>query len=179
MRTWDENRTTINQLWPQCQWTDEERRLWKDDLSGLDQDVLYGALRNVKRSRDTLYPQLKWILDECRDLSWSRKRAARQTTTPEPKLDLSGISDDEDRRLAQDFVALIDMSEPSHFEDIEKRVLDKCCGEKKGDPPQMHARSAIRVLTYARERLLGEAVRFGKVLSSGDVKPITIGGSAA
>jgi hypothetical protein len=171
VRTWDENRTTINQLWPQCQWTDEERRLWKDDLCGLDQDVLYGALRNVKRSRDTLYPQLKWILDECRDLSWSRKRAARQTTTPEPKLDLSGISDEEDKRLSQDFVALIDMSEPSRFEDIKERVLDKL--------PQMHARSAIRVLTYARERLLGEAVRFGKVLSSGDVKPITIGDSAA
>lgn len=171
MRTWDENRTTINQLWPQCQWTDEERRLWKDDLSGLDQDVLYGALRNVKRSRDTLYPQLKWILDEYRELSWSRKRASRQTTKPEPKVDLSGINDDEDRRLAQDFVALIDMSEPSQFEDIKERVLDKL--------PHMHARSAIRVLTYARERLLGEAIRFGKVLSSGDVKPITIGGSAA
>ena len=171
MRTWDENKTAINQLWPQCQWTDEERRLWKDDLSGLDQDVLYGALRNVKRSRDTLYPQLKWILDEYRDLSWSRKRAARQTTKPEPKLDMSGINDEEDKRLSQDFVALIDMSERSQFEDIEERVLDKL--------PQMHSKSAVRVLTYARERLLGEAVRFGRVVSSGDVRPINIGGSAA
>ena len=171
MRTWDENKTAINQLWPQCQWTDEERRLWKDDLSGLDQDVLYGALRNVKRSRDTLYPQLKWILDEYRDLSWSRKRAARQTTKPEPKLDISGINDEEDKRLSQDFVALIDMSERSQFEDIEERVLDKL--------PQMHSKSAGRVLTYARERLLGEAVRFGRVLPSGDVRPINIGGSAA
>lgn len=171
MRTWDENKTAINQLWPQCQWTDEERRLWKDDLSGLDQDVLYGALRNVKRSRDTLYPQLKWILDEYRDLSWSRKRASRQTTKPEPKLDISGINDEEDKRLSQDFVALIDMSERSQFEDIEERVLDKL--------PQMHSKSAGRVLTYARERLLGEAVRFGRVLPSGDVRPINIGGSAA
>jgi hypothetical protein len=171
VRTWDENKTAINQLWPQCQWTDEERRLWKDDLSGLDQDVLYGALRNVKRSRDTLYPQLKWILDEYRDLSWSRKRAARQTTKPEPKLDISGINDEEDKRLSQDFVALIDMSERSQFEDIEERVLDKL--------PQMHSKSAGRVLTYARERLLGEAVRFGRVLPSGDVRPINIGGSAA
>lgn len=179
MKTWDENRTTINQLWSQCQWTDEERRLWKDDLSGLDQDVLYGALRNVKRSRDTLYPQLKWILDEYRELAWSRKRAARQTAKPEPKVDLSGINDEEDKRLSNDFVALIDVSEPSQFKDIETRVLDKCCGQKKGDPPQMHAKSAIRVLLYARERLLGEAVRFGKVLPSGDVKPINIGGTAA
>jgi hypothetical protein len=171
VRTWDENKTAINQLWPQCQWTDEERRLWKDDLSGLDQDVLYGTLRNVKRSRDTLYPQLKWILDEYRDLSWSRKRAARQTAKPEPKVDLSGINDEEDKRLSQDFVALIDMSERSQFEDIEKRVLDKL--------PQMHSKSAVRVLTYARERLLGEAVRFGRVLPSGDVRPINIGGSAA
>jgi hypothetical protein len=171
VKTWDENRTTINQLWSQCQWTDEERRLWKDDLSGLDQDVLYGALRNVKRSRDTLYPQLKWILDEYRDLSWSRKRAARQTAKPEPKVDMSGINDEEDKRLSSDFVSLIDVSHQSEFSDIEKRVLDKL--------PQMHAKSAIRVLLYARERLLGEAVRFGRVLPSGEVKPINIGGTAA
>jgi hypothetical protein len=63
------------------------------------------------------------------------------------------------------------MSERSQFEDIEERVLDKL--------PQMHSKSAVRVLTYARERLLGEAVRFGRVLPSGDVRPISIGGSAA
>jgi hypothetical protein len=67
-RTWEQNRTAINQLWPQCQWTDEERRLWSDDLASVDQDVLYDAARNVKRNNDTLYPQLKWFRDEYRSL---------------------------------------------------------------------------------------------------------------
>ncbi len=168
MRTWDENRTSINQLWPQCQWSDEERRLWKDDLSHerVDQDLLYAALKNVKRTRDTLYPQLKWILDEYRELGLSQRKAMRQTTKPEPKLELN-INDDEDKRLSQDFVVLIDMSSAADFDDIEQRVLDKL--------PQMHSRSAVRLLNYARRRLLGEIPQFGRVTPSGDIQPIAIG----
>lgn len=168
MRTWDENRMAINQLWPQCQWTDEERRLWSEDLGHqrVDQDLLYGAMKNVKRSRDTLYPQLKWILDEYRELGLSQKKAMRQTTKPEPKLQLN-INDDEDKRLAQDFVALIDVSSAADFDDIEQRVLDKL--------PQMHSRSAVRLLNYARHRLLGETPQFGRVTQSGDIQPIAIG----
>lgn len=168
MRTWDENKTAINQLWPQCQWTEEERRLWSGDLSGMDQDVLYDALRNVKRTHDTLYPQLKWILDEYRELSWARRRAAKQKTPTEKKLDLH-INDDEDRQLHEELVALVDMSEPQHFEDIEARVLDKL--------PKMRARTALRVLAYARLRLLGQSHRFGRVMESGEIQPISIGGA--
>lgn len=169
MRTWDENRTAINQLWPQCQWTDEERRLWNDDLSGeqIDQEVLYDALRNVKRSHDTLYPQLKWIRDEYNSLRLARKSAQRQAIKREPKLDLSGISDEQDKRLSEDFVALIDISSPADFDDIEARVIAKV--------PEMHARSAIRVLNYARKRLLGETQQFGKLDGSGEVKTLTAG----
>ena len=147
MRTWDENKAAINQLWPQCQWTDEERRLWKDDLSGLDQAVLYDAVRNVKRTRDTLYPQLKWVLEEYRDLSLARKRSAKKPADGGVKLSLK-IKDEEDKRLHDDFVHLIDISSPSDFADVETRVLDNL--------PKMYSRSAIRVLKYARMRLLGE-----------------------
>jgi len=129
--------------------------------------VLYDALRNVKRSRDTLYPQLKWILEEHRELSWAKKTASRQTVRHEPKLGLS-VNDSEDKSLSEDFVALIDMSAPSDFGDIEARVLDKL--------PQMHSRSAIRVINYARLRLLGQSPQFGKVSSDGDVTPVAIGG---
>jgi len=168
MRTWDDNRTAFNQLWPQCQLTDEERRLWKDDLSGLDQDVVYDALRNVKRTRDTLYPQLKWILDEHRELSWAKRRAAKQKTPTEKKLDLN-INSEEDRRLHEDLIALIDMSEPSDFESVEDRILDSL--------PKMHARTALRCLSYARLRLLGQSHRFGRVTEDGDVQPVHIGGA--
>lgn len=48
MRTWDENRDTINQFWP-TQWNAEESKLMKDDLEPLDQVMLYDAIRNVKR----------------------------------------------------------------------------------------------------------------------------------
>ena len=103
MRTWEENRSAINQLWPQCQWTDEERRLWKDDLSSLDQAVLYDAVRNVKRTKETLYPQLKWVLEEHRDLMRARKRASAKPASQDVKIDLSGIRDEEDGKLHDDF----------------------------------------------------------------------------
>ena len=168
MRTWDENKTAINQLWPQCQWTEEERRLWQGDLGGLDQAVLYDALRNVKRSRDTLYPQLKWILDEHCELSRAKRRSATKKTQSEPKLDLH-IDDAEDRQLHEDLVAVIDMSEPSDFDSVECRILDSL--------PKMKATTALRALMYARLRHLGQSQRFGKVKESGDVQLINVGGT--
>ena len=168
MRTWDENKTAINQLWPQCQWTEEERRLWQGDLCGLDQAVLYDALRNVKRSRDTLYPQLKWILDEHCELSRAKRRSATKKTQSEPKLDLH-IDDAEDRQLHEDLVAVIDMSEPSDFDSVECRILDSL--------PKMKATTALRALMYARLRLFGQSQRFGKVKESGDVQLINVGGT--
>jgi hypothetical protein len=170
VRTWDDNRTSINQLWPQCQWTDEERRLWHDDLHALDQPMLYDALRNVKRNNDTLYPQLKWILESYRELDSAKKRATRPSKPAEEKLKLD-INDDEDRKLTADFLALVDISQPSDFPMVEKRVLDVGL-------PKMHSLSAIRVLGYARLRLLGEERLFSRVTKSGDAVPITPGGPA-
>lgn len=169
MRTWEDNKTAINQLWPQCQFTEEERRLWSGDLSIMDQVVLYDALRNVKRTHDTLYPQLKWILDEYRELSWARRRQAKSKTPTEKKLDLH-VDDREDRQLHEELVALVDLSQPSDYGDIEARVLDKL--------PKMRAGTALRVLGYARLRLLGESHRFGRVLDSGDIQPLSMGGAA-
>jgi hypothetical protein len=170
VRTWDDNRTAINQLWPQCQWTDEERCLWHDDLHALDQPMLYDALRNVKRNNDTLYPQLKWILESYRELASSRKRATKPATPAEQKLKVD-INDDDDRKLTSDFLALIDISQPSDWPMVEKRVLDVGL-------PKMHSHSAQRVLNYARLRLLGEEPLFSRVTRSGDTVPFTAGGPA-
>jgi hypothetical protein len=165
VRTWDENRASINQLWPQCQWTDEERRLWHDDLHALDQPMLYDALRNVKRNHDTLYPQLKWILDSYRELAAARKLASRPQPAREEKLKLN-IDDEEDRKMTADFLALVDLSQPSDFAAVEKKVLDIGL-------PKMHSRSAVRVLNYARLRLLGEEPMFSRVTRVGDLVPMT------
>jgi len=160
-RTWDENRVAINQLWPMAKLTDEERRLWHDTLGGLDQATLYDAVREVKRARDTLYPQLKWVLDVYRELAASRKKAMRPTAgTVLQRLDLR-INEQEDARLAGELVALIDVSTGADFASVENVVLGKL--------PSMHSRTAIRVLCYARRRLLGEEARFGRVTQTGDV----------
>ena len=169
MRTWDDNRAAINQLWPQCQWTDEERRLWHDDLHALDQPMLYDALRNVKRNNDTLYPQLKWILDSYRELQSARKRATKPSAPAENKLKVD-INDEEDRRLTEEFFAFIDISQPSDWPMVEKRVLDAL--------PKMNNSSVRRVLNYARLRLLGDEQLFSRVTRSGDVVPMHSGGPA-
>lgn len=166
-RTWDDNRTVINQLWPTYTFTDEERRLWHDDLSGKDQAVLYDAIRNAKRSHETPWPQVKWIHDAYRELDIARRAVTRQQRPKEPKLDLR-IVDSEDRRLADEFIAMIDLASPSDFEQIEHHVLDKL--------PKMHAATAIRLLFYARKRLLGQEVRFSRIDQAGNESPISLGG---
>jgi hypothetical protein len=164
VRTWDDNRASINQLWPQCQWTEEERRLLGDDLAALDQDVLYDALRNVKRNHDTLYPQLKWMLESYRELVASKKHASRPAAPKGEKLALN-INEDEDRRLRDEFIVAIDVASPADFEHIEAMVLDKL--------PKMSSASALRVLNYARARLLGQEQTFSRVTRSGDLAPIS------
>ena len=166
MRTWEDNKTAINQLWPMAQFTDEEKRLWREDLSNLDQDVLYDAIRNVKRGHDTLYPQLKWMLEGYRELFSLKRRALRQTGEKHKKLDLN-ISADEDKKLASDFIAAIDAASPDEYESIENMVLDKL--------PRMHAATALRVLMYAKKRLLGQEALFGRVNTDGDISPLSFG----
>lgn len=169
MRTWEQNKTTINQLWPTCTFTDEEKRLWGDDLGSLDQDTLYDAIRNVKRSRDTQWPQLKWMLDAYRELSHAKRQAKTHAKAPEPRVGVN-VNEDENSRLADDFIAYIDSAAPSDFQDIHDRVLDKLL--------KMHSRTALRVIMYAKKRLLGEEPRFGRVDDNGDVTPFGFGGAA-
>jgi hypothetical protein len=165
VRTWEENKTAINQLWPSHEWSDEEAKLVREDLSPLDQPTLYDAIRNAKRKHDTPFVHLKWLLDEYRELSSSKRHALKASKPKDPKLEIS-IDDELDRKLSADFVAWIDDCDPEHFGEVETRVLDKL--------PQMHSLSALKVLSYARSRLLGQETQFGRVTKSGDIEPIQV-----
>jgi hypothetical protein len=81
-RTWDQNRETINDLWPLIELRPEERQLWHDDLSPLDQDVLHEALREVKRSHDSPWPQLAWIHAAYRAIVSARRPAVTALQGP-------------------------------------------------------------------------------------------------
>jgi len=161
MRTWDENKAAIHELWPGNTFTDEEAKLWREDLGSLDQDTLYDAIRNVKRNHDTGWVHLKWIMDEYRQLKQAKSKAVRQIDRGE-KLDLH-IDADESHKLASQFMALIDISRPEDFDAVEGKVLDAL--------PRMFSKTAVRVLIYARARLLGQRPQFGTVDRKGDVRP--------
>ena len=165
MRTWDDNRTAMNQLWPSHEWSVEEAKLVREDLSPLDQPTLYDAIRNAKRKHDTPFVHLKWLLDEYRELASSKRHALKISKPKDPKLKIS-IDDELDRKLSADFVAWIDECKPQDFEHVETSVLDKL--------PQMHSASAVRVLSYARRRLLGQTQQFGKVAADGSIAPLTL-----
>ena len=164
-RTWDDNRAAINQLWPVMQFTEEEKKLWCDDLSSLDQDTLYDAIRNVKRNKDSLYPQLKWVLDAFRELDHAKRQAIKQKRPPQTE-DLPPpivINEAESARYAKDFVAVIDAAQPRDFDEVQCRVLDHL--------PHLTSLAAMRLLGYARQRLLGESPQFGRLTEDGDVVP--------
>lgn len=169
MRTWEENKTSINQLWPQCRWTAEEGELWRGDLSRLDQDVLYDAIRDVKRGHDTLYPQLKWMLDTYRELASLKKNASVTRTKAEVKLNIE-IDEAENAKLVDECVKMIDGSTREDFATAEETVL-KQLKRKNG----IHSSAALRLLKYARRRLLGQEEAFGRVTKDGNIEPISFG----
>ena len=161
MRTWEDNKTAIHELWPQHEFTGEEAKLWREDLGGLDQEMLYDAMRNVKRNRDTAFVHIKWILDEHRELKRAKSRAVSKIDRGE-KLNLH-IDPDESQRLAEQFMALIDISSRADFDSIETKVLESLS--------KMASQTAVRVLVYARARLLGQRPQFGRITPAGDLKP--------
>jgi hypothetical protein len=164
VRTWDDNKAAMNQLWPTHIWQEEERKLLNEDLSPLDQDTLYDAIRNVKRHHDTPFVHLKWLLDEYRILDFGKRRKVRRSTPAEPKLQVN-VKDERDAELAEQFITQIDDCLPADFVAIQTQVLDAL--------PEMHAASAIRVLGYARARLLGQVNQFSQVSRDGSLKKIT------
>lgn len=164
-RTWDENRTAINELWPVAQFTNEEKRLWHDDLSGLDQDMLYDAIRNAKRNHDAVYPQLKWILDAYRELNSMRRAALRLTQPREQKTEWN-IDSEQDRQTRNEMIEWVDRASPDEYDAIYSAVFETETFKR------LHSSTAMRIVTYAKQRLLGIQPQFGRVDDSGNVTPM-------
>lgn len=168
-RTWNDNRTAINQLWPAVTYTPEEARLWKDDLSGLDQSMLYDAIRNTKRSHDSVYPQLKWVLDAYRELAMRRRVAVtgiRQKTTNEPKV-CHYFDDAEDKRRRREYIDWIESASPTDYRAIYDDIFDM------QNFKHMKSVTVSSLILYAKERLLGIKPIMGRVLDDGrDVQPL-------
>lgn len=146
MRTWDTNRQTINQLWPLMTFTDEEKRLWHDDLSGLDQAVLYDAIRNVKRNNDTNYPQLKWVRDEYRVLDRLRNVRRSASATGEQK-QIVNIDAQQDARVRDELKIAIETASPPDYQftvDLVAEKAAKC---------EIEMATAFRLVRYLNERL--------------------------
>ena len=142
----------------------------KDDLEPLDQVMLYDAIRNVKRSHDTPFVHLKWILDQYSSLSLARKHAEKSPKAPilgGEKLRIT-VNPEREGALVTDFLSCVDSADPKQFEQIEQNVLSKL-GE-------MSAVAATKVLAYARARLLGQHTQFSQVTADGDLKAITYSG---
>jgi hypothetical protein len=148
VRTWDDNKSAINQLWPRAEFTDEERRLWHDDLSTLDQVVLYDAIRNVKRNNDTLYPQLKWFREEYRHLERLRRfhdaRKVKGSDQPRETVDIDPASD---AKVAADLRDVIEMLTPSQWQEGIDLIKAKA-GENK-----LALGTACKLGRYLNERL--------------------------
>ena len=148
MRTWDENKSAINQLWPRAEFTDEERRLWHDDLSTLDQVVLYDAIRNVKRNNDPLYPQLKWFREEYRHLERLRRfHDARKVKGSDEQRDVTSIDKAADEKMAADIRSVIETLVPSQWQEGVDLIA------QKAHDKQIELATGYRLGRYLNERL--------------------------
>jgi len=147
MRTWDENREAVNGLWPMMQLTSEEKKLWHDDLSPLDQVVLYDAIRNVKRSHDTLYPQIKWIRDEYRTLHRMKTLRDRRANPDSEPRKLVRIEKRDDEAMAADIRTYIEGCEPRHWREAVDFIAGKAADLK------IEMNTAYKLVRYLNERL--------------------------
>lgn len=145
MRTWEENRRAISELWPLMEWTGEEKKLWVDDLSVLDQTLLYDAIRNVKRTRETNYPQLVWIRDEYRTLNRLSQAAARNGKPVEPR-ELQKVAASDDQRYRDELMEVIRMASPSDFEMIRDLIAGKAAEVK------IEMATALRLINFLLQR---------------------------
>jgi len=170
VRTWDENKQAINQLWPMAQFTDEERRLWHDDLSGLNQDVLYDAIRNVKRNNESLYPQLKWLRDEYRHLNRLVQYVNRPSASGE-KREIVSIDKCENKRFKDELRMLIECAQPSDFQSTIDVIADKAA-EKR-----IEMATAYGLVQYAIERLGMDEKSGGRIRHDAVAGPV-VGGAA-
>jgi hypothetical protein len=148
-RTWDHNRAAINQLWPAAQFTDEEKRLWNDDLSGLDQDTLYDAIRHAKRSHDAVYPQLKWILDAYREFANLKRAALRKGSSQSATKKVWKTNDACDREACDEMMEWIERAEPQEYQNIFDKIYSPDMFKR------LHSISASRLQKHAQQRLLG------------------------
>ena len=144
-RTWDENRELINGLWPMAQFTAEEADLWRADLHGLDQAALFEAIRQVKRSRDSVYPQLAWVHEAYREIR-AKARADRPPVPGPPAFagDRLTIDPVRERTLRRELEHAIERAAAEELDAVVDRITEQI--------DNLEARSAIALMARVRER---------------------------
>ena len=145
-RTWDENREAINDLWPLMELRPAERQLWHDDLSPLDQEMLYESLREVKRSHESPWPQLAWIHGAYRTLQAAKATAERKYVSGSPAYSTPRLEIDEAEAIAlrNELMYQIDEAPPEDFDSIHTQIL--------GSVNQLNARDVVRLVLRLEER---------------------------
>lgn len=147
-RTWDENRELINGLWPMAQFTAEEADLWRSDLHAVDQDALFEAIRQVKRSRDSVYPQLAWVHEAYREIR-AKARAARPPVAGPPAFAGNRLSIDpvRERELRRELEHAVDRAKGAE--------LDAVCDRITAEIDNLEAKSVIGLMARVRQRREG------------------------
>ena len=156
-RTWDENRNTINDFWG-IEFRPEEGEFWRKELSPLNQDVLYLAICEVKRSKDSPWPQLAWIHAAYRRIGAAKLAEMVKETPPadyrRPTADTPRlyIDTEESARIADELRDRILKAETAaELADIRKE-LESCV-----DRLEARTLFAVAVALGDREAAIGAA----------------------
>ena len=118
----------------------------RQDLSHLDQDILWDAIRNAKRNHDTPFVHLKWLLDEYRSISRLRKLAAVKTTTSEPR-QLVQIDSGENARMRAELAIVVDQATAEDYQTVVDLIAEKASQLK------IEMTTAFSLVKYLQERL--------------------------
>jgi len=177
-RSWEENRKAINQLWKHCEWEEEERAVWADRLSHLDQDLVYRSLRHVYATRDSAYPKLAWVLEAYKTFKAEHDESLRPKNIAnggsqyleQKRAARASYPHDEEasRSLREKFAKRIDESRPEDHEAICEEIISSL--------DVLLSRHAYWLLGYASDRLLGTRSTAGSIDRDGESQPLAIQG---
>jgi hypothetical protein len=128
-----------------AQFTAEEADLWRADLHGLDQAALFEAIRQVKRTRDSIYPQLAWVHEAYREMR-AKARAARPPVAGPPAFagDRLTIDPVRERQLRRELEHAIETAGDGELDAVVDRITREI--------DNLEARSTITLMGRVRER---------------------------
>jgi hypothetical protein len=171
MRTYEDNVETINELWQTFMPTHELKQLFREQLSKLNQDVLYLSIKRAKVDNEGPWPAIKWFTTAYADVQRKLREAGevREVAYKPIKNTLPKVDGDAEAKLVSDFRLAIQDCGDQGFVALHDMIVDRVGRCEIG------LANGARLCNELREHVFGPSVGLSRVDKSGDLQSLPVG----